>query len=1274
MAVTGSAAQNQIKTIFYALDSDNSDSLDLDELDCVLKHLGMEDAAMRKQQLPLLMAELDSDNDGEVTLDEFLSGCSRIGMGAALATDGGDDTPTTSNHGSETGAQAAVLFDSIDDDSSGSIDRTEIEVMMKDLAGDMPEQELQVLVCRMMELLDDDGDGKVTRAEFVTAAARGQLDGLMALNSRQEQVFETGVRRESHLSLPAEKRLLLAQRLEERTPPARTEETKHIEDEQYMHLWQMFNVADEDGSGQIELFELVDLLSDTSLVGADVARLMTADRVEHVMNMIDDDESGSLEFHEFCLAFDQVLHKNGTPAGVLGALATALAVDVYQTKHELTMLKSMFTKERQDTKQLKDDLVTRYRHEQEQQQSTIDELSSLLRGLEDKASAKDARIAQLERTNREQEEEIANLLKMRDARPSQASAGGHLDLDLQHNEEIQELRQALSSQAEHHEEDLHRYIIQLAIAEVQLRAHTDTMILYDELKEAHQHGFLALLSEEEQAQVVAAHKAKQASHAKLSTVSVAEEDNGREDAIRELEVELKQRDAELALAVFSGSQLEALLSKAQDDHKNTQSKFQAEAATLAAKLETCKKSSKATIDGLKDQLADLEVQLKAMEGQVATENEITSQLRAQLQEERASAQAKESTLQQQVTTLQHDNAELKIQLETMRSSAEERATMAATELEQELARLHADLEQVRNHVQQEQERLLSETAAHDRTREALEAALERQNQLKSQLEEVSSASEKLQADAANEARVHADKVNMLQQNLKEQQRKAVKAFQDTIASLTLDNQQARDELTKATSLIEQQQQAILTLEEQLRKQDKSQIKANLIVKEQQQRDEMREVAKDKELAEAHDQKHALEMQIGELEANIASLKENLAKAQSENALLIEECDQLKPSNHADREASNASTGAHVQDQLESQQSAHDAAVQALQTQLDTLQRQLDTAHKGKSDLQTGLEAALARVEQLELDVTTARNELEEATARHLQELQRCQMGNRRGSCDMLDVEGQMDKVVHAVASASERMHILAEEVKTKPNAQWHEAIVDLCVQLLDLVEGLTQAAAALQHEIVEEQTKTSEVAVKEFYKQNGAWVEGLITGAKAVAQDASRLVETADRAMHGDALLEEIIVCGQEIAASTAQLVSASRVKARLESSKKAKLETISAQVRKTTKSLIKIVREACEKQAQKSMPDYSTLSLIKAKRLQMDAQVGMRSLSTRLLLQSSHCMIGSCAATRKRADTRAGAIKTHSKGSLRQRKCAWGEASRIHSESAALISYLMHM
>eukprot|EP00730_Choanoeca_flexa_P006439 TRINITY_DN12151_c0_g2_i3.p1 TRINITY_DN12151_c0_g2~~TRINITY_DN12151_c0_g2_i3.p1 ORF type:complete len:112 (-),score=24.62 TRINITY_DN12151_c0_g2_i3:113-448(-) len=97
----------------------------------------------------------------------------------------------------------------------------------------------------------------------------------------------------------------------------------------------------------------------------------------------------------------------------------------------------------------------------------------------------------------------------------------------------------------------------------------------------------------------------------------------------------------------------------------------------------------------------------------------------------------------------------------MRSSAEERATMAATELEQELARLHADLEQVRNHVQQEQERLLSETAAHDRTREALEAALERQNQLKSQLEEVSSASEKLQADAANEARVHADKVNML---------------------------------------------------------------------------------------------------------------------------------------------------------------------------------------------------------------------------------------------------------------------------------------------------------------------------------------------------------------------------------------------------------------------------------------------------------------------------------------------------------------------------------
>lgn len=49
--------------------------------------------------------------------------------------------------------------------------------------------------------------------------------------------------------------------------------------------------------------------------------------------------------------------------------------------------------------------------------------------------------------------------------------------------------------------------------------------------------------------------------------------------------------------------------------------------------------------------------------------------------------------------------------------------------------------------------------------------------------------------------------------------------------------------------------------------------------------------------------------------------------------------------------------------------------------------------------------------------------------------------------------------------------------------------------------------------------------------------------------------DTADRTVSGSGKLEEIMVCGQEINASTAQLVSASRVKAKPNSSKQAELE-----------------------------------------------------------------------------------------------------------------------
>jgi huntingtin interacting protein 1 len=68
--------------------------------------------------------------------------------------------------------------------------------------------------------------------------------------------------------------------------------------------------------------------------------------------------------------------------------------------------------------------------------------------------------------------------------------------------------------------------------------------------------------------------------------------------------------------------------------------------------------------------------------------------------------------------------------------------------------------------------------------------------------------------------------------------------------------------------------------------------------------------------------------------------------------------------------------------------------------------------------------------------------------------------------------------------------------------------------------------------------------VKEFYSKNHKWTEGLVTAAKLVGLGANVLIEKADHFVNGNGKLEEIIVCSNEIAASTAQLVVASNVNA----------------------------------------------------------------------------------------------------------------------------------
>eukprot|EP00056_Hartaetosiga_gracilis_P011134 m.166670 g.166670 ORF g.166670 m.166670 type:complete len:1274 (+) comp13455_c0_seq1:190-4011(+) len=214
---------------------------------------------------------------------------------------------------------------------------------------------------------------------------------------------------------------------------------------------------------------------------------------------------------------------------------------------------------------------------------------------------------------------------------------------------------------------------------------------------------------------------------------------------------------------------------------------------------------------------------------------------------------------------------------------------------------------------------------------------------------------------------------------------------------------------------------------------------------------------------------------------------------------------------------------------------------------------------------------------------------------------------------------QLNNASETVSNAVSRIKSLlstAKESLEERTLNVNESILQESMSLMRLIQKLVSSSSDLQQEIVQHETaQGKKTSVAQFYKRNSRWVDGLVSAARAVGGAATVLVDTADRAFSGHGKFEEIMVCGQEITASTAQLVSASRVKAKQGSEMKAVLEQLSKEVYTATQSLIEAVRTACQKANEaQSAQDYLSLTLTQARRLQMDSQVRVKELEYALL------------------------------------------------------------
>uniref|UniRef100_A0A8D0QDM5 Huntingtin-interacting protein 1 n=1 Tax=Sus scrofa TaxID=9823 RepID=A0A8D0QDM5_PIG len=202
----------------------------------------------------------------------------------------------------------------------------------------------------------------------------------------------------------------------------------------------------------------------------------------------------------------------------------------------------------------------------------------------------------------------------------------------------------------------------------------------------------------------------------------------------------------------------------------------------------------------------------------------------------------------------------------------------------------------------------------------------------------------------------------------------------------------------------------------------------------------------------------------------------------------------------------------------------------------------------------------------------------------------------------------VDKELAATSAAIETATARIEEMLSKSRAgdtgvklEVNERILGSCTSLMQAIQVLIVASKELQREIVESGRGTA--SPKEFYAKNSRWTEGLISASKAVGWGATVMVDAADLVVQGRGKFEELMVCSREIAASTAQLVAASKVKADKDSPNLAQLQQASRGVNQATAAVVASTVSGKLQIEDTDNMDFSSMTLTQIKRQEMDSQ-----------------------------------------------------------------------
>ncbi|KAJ7596645.1 ANTH domain-containing protein [Mycena floridula] len=210
------------------------------------------------------------------------------------------------------------------------------------------------------------------------------------------------------------------------------------------------------------------------------------------------------------------------------------------------------------------------------------------------------------------------------------------------------------------------------------------------------------------------------------------------------------------------------------------------------------------------------------------------------------------------------------------------------------------------------------------------------------------------------------------------------------------------------------------------------------------------------------------------------------------------------------------------------------------------------------------------------------------------------------------VEREMSSAARAIELATQRLQELMSRPKDSSrfsavDIQVHDSILQAAMAITNAIGRLIKAATDSQQEIVAQGMGSS--SAQQFYKRNNRWTEGLISAAKSVAFATNLLIESADGVLSGTHSLEQLIVASNEVAAATAQLVAASRVKSNLMSKTQERLEAAARSVTEACKALVRQVKAIAAKQSEEDDVDYTKMASLEFKRREMEQQVEILKL-----------------------------------------------------------------